>query len=180
MARSLAKATRGKLNPSTEALAYFAGVLDSDGCIAVSKMKPGQQRTKNPRYVLGVIVTNTSPVLMDWLVENFGGTYKARKKAEPHHKVTYTWQRTNGYCVDLLKLVAPHLLIKQDRALLGIELIEGWVTQHNGPGTKTPPEEVARREAIWAKMSELNQFGDAAATTKSLGSCGSAQDDAIV
>lgn len=180
VARDLAMATRGKLNPSTETLAYFAGVLDSDGCIVISKMKPGLSRTKNPRYVLGMVVTNTSKVLMDWLVENFGGTYRPRRKVLPHHKTTYTWQKTNGHCVELLKLVAPHLRIKGDRAEVGIALIDGWKTRQCGPGAKTAPEEVARREALWIKMRELNQFGDAAATTNSLGSCGSAQDDVIV
>lgn len=179
MARNLTMTTRGKLNPTTKEIFYLCGVLDSDGCISIGKMKPGKQRTVNPRYVLSITVVNTSKELMKWLVEKFGGRYKARRKEKQNHKTTYDWSFNNGKALWILKLVEPHLIVKRKQAKVGIELIEGWVTNH-GMGAQTPTEEVERRERLYQKMKMLNQTGDTAATTKSFGSCKVQQDDAIV
>jgi hypothetical protein len=151
-------ATRGKQAKVTE-ISYLAGIIDADGCISVSKMKAGKQRTANPRYVLTVNVVNTSEDLMQWLVSTFGGRFKVRRKASMKHKATYDWWFNNGKAADLLRLVKPHLRIKRDRAELGISFIEGWVRLRKGPGTRTPPEEVARRERCYLEMKSLNQFG---------------------
>lgn len=143
-------------------------------------MHPGKQRTKAPRYVLTVNVVNTSADLMEWLVSNFGGRYKRRRRVSELHRQTYDWWFNNRKALELLKLVEPYLIVKGDQARLGISLIEGWVQLREGPGTRTPPEETARREAHYQRMKALNQTGCAAATTKSPGSCEVPQDDAIV
>jgi len=158
MAQTLATATRGKQDPTTNQLCYLAGVLDSDGCISISKMKAGKQRTKNPRYVLAVTVVNTSKVLMDWLVEKFGGTYKQRKRLSEKHKTTYDWLFSNSKAAGILELVEPYLVSKKGQAQVGIELIRDWVTVH-GQGANTPPEEVERRENLFQEMKDLNQRG---------------------
>jgi len=180
MARELAMATRGKLNPTTKEICYLAGVIDSDGCISMSKMHAGKQRTANPRYVLTVNVVNTSENLMQWLVEKFGGRYKVRRKASENHKTTYDWWFNNGKAVWILSLIEQYLIVKRAQAQLGIKLIKGWKTEHKGPGTKTPEREVQRREGFYIKFKALNQMGNTAATTKSSGPCIVQQGDAIV
>jgi hypothetical protein len=179
MARSLAMATRGKLNPTTNEICYLAGIIDSDGCISISKMKPGKQRTINPRYVLTVNVVNTSEKLMNWLVEKFGGRYKVRRRVLETHKFTFDWWFNNGKALELLKTIEPYLIVKRERARLGIEFIENWVTLH-GQGAVTPINEVERREEFYVAMKVLNRTGYTAATTKPPGSCSVQQDDAIV
>lgn len=118
------------------------------------------QRTKNPRYVLMLNVTNTSKELMEWLTKTFGGSYKARRKAKEHHKITYSWLYNNARASKVLSLIEPYLIIKKDRAILGQQFIAGWVTEHNGPGTKTGYEEVARREQFYQMMKQVNQVGE--------------------
>jgi hypothetical protein len=159
-------ATRGKLT-ETE-LAYMAGVVDSDGCITVLKMKP-QGCMSAPRYVLTITIVNTSHDLMEWLIERFGGFAKARKRAQVHHKLTYAWSYANSKAADVLRVIRPYLVIKGRQADVGIELIENWETGRKGRGTKTSAKEVSRREMLTMKIRELNRFGDTAATTKSLG-----------
>ena len=151
-------ATRGK-QPKVTELCYLAGILDADGCISISKMKAGQQGTANPRYVLTVNVVNTSLELMEWLVERFGGRYKVRRLQSQNHKATYDWWFNNGKAADLLRLIKPHLRIKQNRAKVGLSLMDGWTRGPRGPGAKTPPEEVERRESHYQEMKALNQFG---------------------
>ena len=170
-------ATRGKQVQATT-LCYLAGVIDSDGCISISKMKAGKQGTKAPRYVLTVNVVNTSEVLMRWLVENFGGRYKNRVRVSLAHRQTFDWFYCNGKAADLLTLVEPFLLVKREQARLGLIFIrEGrWLSSKLG----TPAYEVERRETCYRRMKALNQTGCAAATTKSSGSCEVLQDDAIV
>lgn len=57
------------------ALAYLAGVIDSDGCIAISKYYDTKKPNRSPRYVVDLTVVNTSVRLMNWLVDNYGGSY---------------------------------------------------------------------------------------------------------
>jgi hypothetical protein len=169
--RKNAMTTRGKLNPTEHEISYLAGILDADGCISIYKCLPSnpKQKLRNPRYVLYVVVTSTSKALMNWLVEKFGGHYKARKKVKIIHKTTYSWFFNNGKAAELLKLVEPKLLIKKDQAIVGIQFIDGW--QQPKPGQLVSDAEISRREAHCAIMRKLNQTGDTAATTESLGSC---------
>jgi len=186
MGRNVATLTRGKLNPTVTQTAYLAGVIDSDGCIAVSKMHEGMKsysnfRYKNPRYVLTLNITNTSEELMEWLLREFGGNCKARRKEKAHHKITYGWHYNNGKAAEILKLVEPYLIVRKKQAQLAIDLISGWKTEF-GRGALLKPDEVERREKAYLEMKRLNRTGlvSAAATTKSPGSCNGSQDDAIV
>lgn len=146
--------TRGK--QSSNDLAYLAGVIDSDGYIGIVKSKPQPGNTKNPTYSLTVNVTNTSRELMDWLVEKFGGRYYQRKHKEGlNWKPTYNWIVNVTKARDLLESIREFLVIKQNRADLGIELINGWVRNNHG----TPQEELERRERIYQEFKRLNWCG---------------------
>ena len=158
MARALATATRGKQVPAAIKLSYFAGVMDSDGCFAISKMKAGIQRNKNPRYVFTMIVTNTNETMMKWLVRNFGGTYWGRRMLSEKHKQTYNWRFSNGRAIWILEAVRPYLVAKRAQCALAIELLSKWKTNH-GMGARTSDKEVARREACYLKMKWLNKTG---------------------
>ena len=170
--RKIATITRGKLSPTTNQIAYLAGVIDSDGCIAITKARKTAlmrrtQRIVNPRYVLRITITNTSMKLMDWLVENFGGTLRRKGRAKVIHKVAYDWIYDNGKAIFILELIKPFLIVKQKQAELGISFIENWEYPKGGQGSRVPVAEVERREKCWKAMRELNQVGDTAATTES-------------
>lgn len=157
MAQKLAMATRGKQVP-THDLCYFAGVLDSDGCISIAKGNAGIQRTKNPRYVFTMNITNTNEDLMKWLVQKLGGSYYASYPGTEKHRITYRWWLNNGGAIWLLRLVEPLLIVKRKQAKIGIDLLENWKT-NQGMGAKTSPKEVFRRERCYQKMRRLNQVG---------------------
>lgn len=159
MARAMTMATRGKQGITEVQAAYLAGCFDADGSVSISKSGAGTQGIKNPRYVLRINIVNTSVELMNWLYENFGGLIKKRPLINPEkHRQTYDWSYDNGKAIDVLELMEPHLIVKQERVRLGIELLRGWKTNH-GRGAQTSAEEVARREALYQRMKALNQFG---------------------
>lgn len=162
MAQVLVKTTRGKVTLTATEISYMAGVVDSDGCISIGKMKGRfnkTQRTVNPRYVLTLIVTNTNVDLMEWLVKKFEGRMKSRKKVKPNHKTTWNWVLDHGKALHTLRLIKPYLIVKKEQAKTGIEFIEKWVTTKGGVGATTSPEEVSRREALYQTMKILNQTG---------------------
>lgn len=139
-----------------QSIAYLAGVVDSDGYIGITKAKPYPGNTKNPQYSLTVNVTNTSKVMMDWLVENFGGrVYNRKMPTDANWKQCYNWVVMFQNAREVLELIEPYLVVKRKQALLGIELMRDWVTNNKG----TPPEEVARRERLYREFKELNATG---------------------
>lgn len=162
MAQVLVKTTRGKVTLTATEVSYMAGVVDSDGCISIGKMKGRYnkvQRNVNPRYVLALIVTNTDENLMNWLVKKFEGRMKSRKKVKSNHKTTWNWTLDHGKALHVLRLIKPYLIVKKEQAKTGIELIEKWVSPKGGLGSMTPPEEVSRRESLYQTMKVLNQTG---------------------
>lgn len=158
MAQNLVMVTRGKQGLEPIDIAYFAGVMDSDGCFSISKAKAGIQKTKTPRYVFNMTVVNTSEKMMCWLVEKFGGRYKTRRKMSENHKTTFDWNLSNGTALWLLKLVEPYLVAKRAQSKVALDFLENWVTNH-GRGTRIDEQEVARRESCYQEMKWLNKFG---------------------
>lgn len=150
-------AIRGKQEPSQGDLAYLAGIMDSDGCISISKW-PGNGN-RSDRYVLELTVVNTSLRLMEWLVEKFGSRYKSRRKVSEKHKETYDWKYTNNNAAELLEQILPYLVAKERQARIGIEFVKGNTHKPSGQGAKLHTDEVARRESCKKRMQELNRFG---------------------
>lgn len=103
-------------------LAYFAGILDGEGCIWAG-LKSGKYATP----IVRVQVTTTDVELCVWLRDLFGGsvTEHSNKKAEANGR-----KRVDYWCVHsqeaayVLRAVLPHLKLKRRQAELAIELEE--------------------------------------------------------
>ena len=163
-------ATRGKQTSTKTDRAYAAGVLDADGSICISKAKPATllkavesdktRRFMNPRYVVYVNVVNTSEVLMHWLCERFGGRFAPRKMQHPdRQRQTFDWRLQNNGCEPFLRLVAPYLQIKKERAYTALRFWDEAISYPKGRGARLPQSEVDRREALYCEMKGLNQVG---------------------
>ena len=139
-------------------LSYLAGVIDSDGCIAISKYYDSDKPNRSPRYIVDLCVVNTSLRLMKWLVENFGGFYTERKRVSDKHKRTYSCKYTNSKAVYLLTLIEPYLVEKWDRAKNAIDFYGDGNFKRNG-NNRLSEEELARRESHYILSKMLNQTG---------------------
>lgn len=164
---------------TSDKLAYMAGVIDSDGCIAISKYYDTTKPNRSPRYVIDVTVVNTSLRLMNWLVENFGGSYSERRRQSENHKTAYSWKYTNSKAVKLLTLIEPYLVEKWDRAQNAIMFFGDDNFKRNG-NTRVSDEELARRESHYVVAKMLNQTGPVQPQRLNSQAPVSSQDDAIV
>jgi hypothetical protein len=100
-------------------LAYLAGIIDADGSIVL--------RRGAERQALKVLVANTSPDLMDWLQETFGGrVHWADTRPDTGHRIVGTkpaGQWVVPRVVDsfrLLTAIEPYLVIKRSKAQAGL------------------------------------------------------------
>ncbi len=158
--------TRGK---SVEVLAYAAGVVDSDGCIGITKRAPqAVNRRVSPAYQGYITVTNTSLELLNWFEDEFGGSRKNRTQVLATHKRCYNWAVTNTAAAAMAELLIPYLKVKGAQAKLIIELHDvhqRYLGRRGQPrnmvnghltGFVMPAAEVARREALY-QQAKTNQ-----------------------
>ena len=106
-------------------LAYAAGVIDSDGCIAVRKTDyagrrsgAGWQSVYQPR----VTVKQVTPQAVDLLHELFGGYRFQGKPSAPNGRVLLGWDVHSAAAVCVCESLLPYLRIKREQALNAIEV----------------------------------------------------------
>ena len=127
---------------------YFAGMLDAEGCVALSrtvlKTSAGNDYFG---YDLKIGIANTSTKLMNWLVENFGGQFRAKHVSKWQTKTCYEWFCNGGHekIEKVLLSVLPYMVIKREQAGVALQFI-----RLQG---KVNPE---RRAELHAKMISLN------------------------
>ncbi len=139
-----------------EKLAYLAGIIDGEGSIAISPSgsRPSYPYNLYPRLRVG----NTDLGLIEWLANNFGGSYGKTGTTNGRHKRLYNWTITGQAAIDLLTTVRPWLLVKQQQAWLSCEF---WA-QRNTTNTRrdgVSGEEKALREGFLLASRYLNQRG---------------------
>jgi len=118
-----------KTLPSTEKIAYFAGLLDGEGSMGIYHKSPSCVR-------VSLYITNTSEQLMKWLMENFGGNYILKERAGTisnlrRTKDSFCWRYyRNVEAYRLLKAALPYLIVKKSQAeyaLQGLEMsLKRW------------------------------------------------------
>jgi len=146
----------------TEAeLAYFAGILDGEGCFGISRcVKRG-----HPAYHTRVSVTNTSAQLMRWLLDHFGGAVCLRSKTQHSNpnanplrwKPSFEWKCADKAVAEFLPLVLPYLVIKREQATLVIEYRK--TVLRKGGEKPLPAGIVQHRDQLKSRLSLLNKKG---------------------
>jgi hypothetical protein len=144
---------------STAVLAYMAGLVDGEGTICIFPYYG-----KQARYPLGyrryrpvISVTNTNRLMIEWIVEHFGGVVRTVKRYRQCNKRVYRWECAHTKAVEALVAIRPFLLVKKEQADLFIEFQAG--ARHYGRGL-IPQDIAERREVIAAQIKELNRTGD--------------------
>jgi hypothetical protein len=151
------------LEPSVTTLAYLAGVIDGEGCIAIRKTK----RTgsfKSTRYSASITVGNTSRLLIEQLMAVFTAgcvTYRYPTKSK---RACYVWTVSSLGARKVLRLVRPYLIVKSEQAAVLLEFIDEFDSFKGARlgkkgGQLVSPEELARRERLYQQMRYLNRVG---------------------
>jgi len=135
--------------------AYAAGIVDGEGCITIKRTKAiGTYR--RPRYIANVSVVNSNIHMIEWLHENFGGSFFARKKQRDFHKNTWAWDASALVAAKFCEGILPYLLAKREQAEIVLDLMNGPRIQ----AVSVSDTEFARREGLVQRIRVLNRKGD--------------------
>lgn len=92
--------------------AYLAGLVDGEGSIIAVK------RTNGGRHTWRLQVANTQTVLLDWCIEATGvGSIVTTRRKSDKHQDGHWWQCYSWNAYDVLRQIAPYMIIKRELAL---------------------------------------------------------------
>ena len=132
---------------------YVAGIMDGEGSFSIYYNKTSKQ------HMARITVGNTSFVLIEYLMHNFGGKFY---KLEPeqlkgyNRKPMYSWRLSGNKNKEKFLLgILPHLVIKKEQAKLFLEFIS--IPRCNQwPDKENVKANVLLREDLMNRMSNLN------------------------
>lgn len=136
-------------------IGYLAGIIDGEGCITITRQKPGTGGRKNWSYRLYLKVTMGHRETVDRLREMTGvGSVHEQKTA--HWNTAWSWIVSTRDAQGILELVRPHLITKAIEADLALE----WCYLPLAPlggrnGGKEIPQEIQdQRHRLFVAMKE--------------------------
>jgi hypothetical protein len=134
-------------------LAYFAGIIDGEGCFAVHR------RGTTGIYGLQLQVGNTDPQLMQWIQQRFGGSLKLERRSNPKHQPVWRWWAASADLDVILTRLIPYLICKKRQA----ELFVAYRTTRNAmvrtsySTAKTTAATKQERARIHAELAALKR-----------------------
>lgn len=174
------KPTRGKLTHQPLKLAYLAGVVDGDGSIFINRCT---RRRRNGNtftaHDLTLVVVNTSSGLIQWLLDNVGGSASSQVFANSKWSPRHSWKVAGSTAGEILRLIGPFLRMKERQQALAMDFEDNRIRLTRGSEKSLVEKEVSRREDIYIRLCKLNQRGSTAASTKST-ALAALPDEAIV
>lgn len=151
-----------KQNKSTK-YAYLAGVIDSDGCIAIKRTKPtAKSKRKTISYSLQVLINQVDGRMLNYIRGAFGGCTTVCRNQGQKHQDVYRWYVTGDKAAYILKRLIPFLRAKKEQAQIGLRL-QNRITKGCGkPETgwrtkKVTEEELAIREHLYISIKQEKQ-----------------------
>lgn len=148
--------------------AYIAGLFDGEGCIGLykrgrkSKSRRGSQGTS---YNLRVQITSTDFIIIEWLISRFKGLHYCstwdNSKNDDSNRNVNIWKDTHQFVLvsrnaeGFLKCILPYLIIKKERAILGIEYMATMAYN----GMDLPDKLIEQRNKIFNTLKLLNKRG---------------------
>jgi hypothetical protein len=148
------------MTPSDTDLAWAAGIMDGEGCIAIKldSKKPGWTR-----HELKVDVTNTNEPIIRKLQAMFGGGISIPKSQGPNRRRVAHWQIYGRRAAGCLRAILPYMVAKKPEAVLAIEMADTLVAYadynaNSGQGAPRPSDEVlVRRQEIREELQRLKR-----------------------
>lgn len=135
----------------TEAeLAYLAGLIDGEGHIAIN-LRSGKYRGHQAL----VKVTNTKRDLLVRIAEQFGATVQ-KERVRNHWKPTTDIHWAARKAVNLLKVVQPYLVIKQEQCQVVLEFAN-TIRWPNAKARVITEDEWNRREFLRLQIRQMNK-----------------------
>lgn len=151
-------------------LAYAAGLIDGEGTIGITELKPsprgrsdGRALRKNPSHRIYVAISMTDRVAVQWMHEVFGGNFQTVKPAQPQHKQSFRWSLGSQRAAEFCELIRPYLKIKGPQAGISAKFYSECLGRKFQGSVGLPDDELAKRRKLLAEVKALNRRGTAAA-----------------
>lgn len=139
-------------DPSESDLAYFAGLIDAEGCFRIAEFQ--SKRTNRSRsYISTLEIGNTKSPIFPWIMERFGGTITYRSPISKNHNPMIIWSLKSKALNQILYKIYPFLRFKKERCKKLIELEETMIP--NGGNRKS--------EEFKSKFAEIQNFRESIA-----------------
>lgn len=107
-------------------LAYFAGIIDGEGCFAMHR--------RGHIYGTTLQVGNTDLLLMQWIHRHFGGSLALERRANPNHQHMWRWCAKASDLDLIIRSLIPYLITKKRQA----ELFLAYRATLNGKASAGP------------------------------------------
>ncbi len=136
--------------------AYWAGVIDSDGCIQIRKSTAKKRKT--PTHTLNVSLGQKNKLLVDEIKKFFEVGHiilRSKRERSAAQWIFYVLSNDAVYCLEKL---LPYLKLKKERAKLGIAFQKNRKSYIGRRGT--PQDEIEKREQYWLRMRIMNSPQD--------------------
>lgn len=146
--------------PAATDWAYAAGIVDGEGCIAVSR----SFEPKRGRYQYGVqvVVANRDRGLLEWMHSTWGGWVVAVNSGQELARASYSWRCPTGLsATPFLTGIRPWLRIKGpqcDNALAMIQVLQRS-RRTLGRAVRLPQAWLDEQEKHYWIQRELNHRG---------------------
>lgn len=143
----------------------LAAYIDGEGTIGIARRKPWiEKRTGKRRRVsfsLRVSVANTDLILIEWLCQKFGGTFVKKRARNDRCKAEAEWVICGRNAFKLLREMNPFLIIKGERADVGIEFWEkcSMKTTIRNRGGWREDRMIQKQKEYYERMKMLNKKG---------------------
>jgi len=111
-------------NYSIAQLAYLAGILDGEGSFLIGCYTKNP-KTGTPHFHTMIQVSSTDAILIDWLVENFGGRkayYTAKQTPKNSRRAVFRWTIHSDRVKHICETTMPYLVIKKNQAQIMIDM----------------------------------------------------------
>jgi hypothetical protein len=133
---------------------YLAGFFDGEGCIDCQYMYP--QQAPGVFYVrprLRIALADVGRVVLEDLHKTYGGHLYRRRPQNETQSTSTSWELlTQQGIKDVLKVIMPFLVIKQEQAQLVMWWLENASGRYGGKGHRTQMTEARKRFADEIKL----------------------------
>lgn len=122
-------------NYAIQHLAYFAGIIDGEGCVYIGNHSCCP-KTGDKYFQTLLKISSTDSCLIDWLMEIFGGLrgeYTPKQMAKNCRSQVYFWQCTGARLTHLCELILPFVIIKKKEIEIMLKMRSTYIgVAHKG------------------------------------------------
>ena len=146
---------------STQA-AYLAGIIDGEGSIYIGCYSRNP-KTGAPHYQTKIEVSNTSEILINWLINTFGGNktyYSPKQTPKNSRRAVHRWSIWSDHVAHMCEIMLPYLVIKKREAEIMIEMRSTYNRDHHPKGIQgmqaLGKDVLDHREALYYEIKSLH------------------------